>query len=250
MHRISSEPNPISNSPSTRERTDRTPVKLSSPGKQFESSPDKVTPSGVGRRTAVLFSKKAANRGGSTPRRVGRPPKRAASLDVPPTVSQNASGGGRPNDGEADKNLPASSPEQGATLRKRARSLSYSQDKSRSPSKQQQSESELTNGFQGKPPSTESFTVYRSENITRSSSDSESTVSSHSSGVPTDSSSGEEDRQSRRHRHGVNFTEESSGDTSCGESASTNSRFNIRPKGNAAAPGPVLRDRERRGMNK
>lgn len=221
-------------------------MKLPSPGKQFDSTPDKVTPSGVGRRTAVLFSKKAANRGGSTPRRVGRPPKRAASLDVPSAVSPQNALSGRANESEANKTPAASNPDQGATLRKRSRSLSYSQDKSKSPSKQ--TESELTNGFQGKPPSSESFTVYRSENITRSSSDSESSMSSHSSGVPTDSSSGEDDRQSRRHRHGVNFTEESSGDTSCGESTSTNSRFNVRPKGTAA--GPVLRDRERRGMNK
>lgn len=254
IHRTVSEPHPLSsnqgNSVAVKEKSDRTVGKMTSPGKSSEStskhsSPDKSTPSGVGRRTAVLFSKKAANRGGSTPRRVGRPPKRAASLDVPANTSPRNPNGGLNVETEFNKNLPASIPEHGATLRKRARSLSYSQDKSKSPTKQQ-SENELANGFDPKAPSGESFTVYRTEHLTRSSSDSESSVSSHSSGVPTDSSSGEEDRQSRRHRHGVNFTEDSSGDTSCGESTSTNSRFNVRSK----AGGPVLRDRERRGMNK
>ncbi|XP_077982375.1 peregrin-like isoform X2 [Glandiceps talaboti] len=202
---------------------------------------------GVGRRTAVLFSKKAGRkpayvkenqkRPGRSP---GRPPKQRPEIHIgtelpkksPSRITQD---GSLHVETEYEGNLPLH-------RRKRGRSTSSSSNDS---SKNKRlalappHTATLTNGFDAEKQQSESFTVYRSDpNRPRSSSDSDSsTTSSSGSGTTTTSSSdsnssSSEDRDpslkpmKKSRKLKVNFTEDSEGDTSCGESTGDLSKLN------------------------
>ncbi|XP_070559775.1 peregrin-like [Ptychodera flava] len=204
---------------------------------------------GVGRRTAVLFSKKAGRkpaylkenqkRPGRSP---GRPPKQRpeinADSDLPKkSPSRVTQDGSLHVETEYEGNLP---PPQ---KRKRGRSTSSSSIDSSSSKRLPQAHTHtatLTNGFDANKQQSESFTVYRTDpNRPRSSSDSDSsTTSSSGSGTTTTSSSdcnssSSEERDNNhktnkksRPKLKVNFTEDSGGDSSCGESTADRTKLN------------------------
>ncbi|XP_071806025.1 peregrin-like isoform X3 [Asterias amurensis] len=212
-----------------------TPAK--SPSHASDKSP---SPGGVSRRTSVLLSRKAgrgkpagspgSKRGG------GRLGKRSLSMDTENATKSNRRGnqeGSLHIETEYEGNVPTTSSSTVVNenhTRKRSRSLSASNTDC-SPAKrllESSVTSNLPNGFEGVKPTGESFTMYRSgHNRTRSSSDSESTSSTNtttSGSVSESTSTMEEGHRHRRHHNRLNLPEDSSGDTSCGESTSTTSR--------------------------
>ncbi|XP_038073948.1 peregrin-like isoform X2 [Patiria miniata] len=229
--------------------TTATPNK--SPSHSSDKSP---SPGGVGRRTSVLFRKAGRGKPAGSPgsRRGGRLGKRSLSMDTENTTRGTRRAiqeGSLHIETEYEGNLPTTSSVVNENhTRKRSRSLSAS-NADCSPAKrllESNASSNLPNGFEGDKPMGDSFTTYRSgHNRTRSSSDSESTssTSSTSSGSISESTStmGEGHRH-RRHHGRLNLPEDSSGDTSCGESTSTTSRHRHH------GAGPYLR--EKRGKTR
>ncbi|XP_006821331.1 peregrin-like [Saccoglossus kowalevskii] len=218
------------------------PIPESSPPVGGNGATLGLSTQGVGRRTAVLFSKKAGKKSAflkETQRRPGRPPGRPPKHkpDITGAELSKKSPGRISQDGslhvetEYEGNLPPSNVPQ-PHGRKRGRSTSSSSIDSTNPA--QPHTATLTNGFDAGKQQSKSFTVYRTDHSRpRSSSDSDSsTTSTSGSGTSTtsssdsNSSSSDDSNPKKPRKLKVNFTEDSEGDTSCGESASTSARLN------------------------
>ncbi|KAL5015436.1 hypothetical protein ScPMuIL_009706 [Solemya velum] len=178
----------------------RSPRHSSSHAPQDDKNLGSSTPStsGVNRRTAVLFSKKAhktsstPNTPGNLSRRPGRPPKSRASIDYcdspqPPVL-------------EPMTTLTSCRQTSPANRKRSSGSAGYERDNHPSPPKRAASLTEPLQSFSEPPDLTkrDSFLVYRGMENNRSSSESDSTsVMSSSDESLSDSSSGSSSSRSR-----------------------------------------------------